>query len=208
MNYGFFVPSSLNKKTIIYNWMGGAEWMGASVDHKTGTMYVTANNIPYQVFLTKNKEKFLYYEYDSHFEIFKDKSGFPASKPPWGTLTALNLNNGKIIWQIPFGEFPDLVDRGINNTGTPNFGGATGTAGGLIFATGTMDKKVRAFNSNNGDEVWSYNLPYIGSNPPTIYLHKNEQYVLITSTGSLSLKRQFPEKVEFGNWLYSFKLKN
>ncbi len=208
MNYGFFVPSSLNKKTIIYNWMGGAEWMGASVDHKTGTMYVTANNIPYQVFLTKNKEKFLYYEYDSHFEIFKDKDGFPASKPPWGTLTALNLNNGKIIWQIPFGEFPDLVDRGINNTGTPNFGGATGTAGGLIFATGTMDKKVRAFNSNNGDEVWSYNLPYIGSNPPTIYLHKNEQYVLITSTGSLSLKRQFPEKVEFGNWLYSFKLKN
>ena len=54
--------------------MGGAEWMGASVDHKTGTMYVTANNIPYQVFLTKNKEKFLYYEYDSHFEIFKDKA--------------------------------------------------------------------------------------------------------------------------------------
>ena len=186
--------------------MGGAEWMGASVDHKTGTMYVTANNIPYEVFLTKNKEKFLYYEYDSHFEIFKDKDGFPASKPPWGTLTALNLNNGKIIWQIPFGEFPDLVDRGINNTGTPNFGGATGTAGGLIFATGTMDKKVRAFNSKNGDEVWSYELPYIGSNPPTIYSHNNEQYILITSTGSVSLKRQFPEKVEFGNWLYSFKL--
>lgn len=206
MNYGFFIPSSLDKKTIIYNWMGGAEWMGASVDHKTGTMYVTANNIPYEVFLTKNKEKFLYYEYDSHFEIFKDKDGFPASKPPWGTLTALNLNNGKIIWQIPFGEFPDLVDRGINNTGTPNFGGATGTAGGLIFATGTMDKKVRAFNSKNGDEVWSYELPYIGSNPPTIYSHNNEQYILITSTGSVSLKRQFPEKVEFGNWLYSFKL--
>ena len=71
-------------------------------------MYVTANNIPYEVYLTKNKEKFLYYEYDSHFEVFKDQNGFPASKPPWGTLTALNLNNGKIIWQVPFGEFPDL----------------------------------------------------------------------------------------------------
>ena len=207
MSYGFFVPSSLNKKTIIYNWMGGAEWMGASIDQNSGIMYVTANNIPYEVYLTKNKEKFLYYEYDSHFEVFKDQNGFPASKPPWGTLTALNLNNGKIIWQVPFGEFSDLSKKNINITGTPNFGGATGTAGNLIFATGTIDKKVRAFDSNNGKEVWSYDLPFVGSNPPTVYSYKNEQYILITSTGSVSLKRQFPKKVEFGNWLYSFKLK-
>ncbi len=207
MSYGFFVPSSLNKKTIIYNWMGGAEWMGASIDQNSGIMYVTANNIPYEVYLTKNKEKFLYYEYDSHFEVFKDQNGFPASKPPWGTLTALNLNNGKIIWQVPFGEFSDLSKKNINITGTPNFGGATGTAGNLIFATGTIDKKVRAFDSNNGKEVWNYDLPFVGSNPPTVYSYKNEQYILITSTGSVSLKRQFPKKVEFGNWLYSFKLK-
>ena len=58
-----------------------------------------------------------------------------------------------------------------------------------------MDKKVRAFNSKNGDEVWSYELPYIGSNPPTVYSHKNEQYVLITSTGSLSLKDNFLKKL-------------
>ena len=208
MNYGFFVPGSLDKKTVIFNWMGGAEWMGASIDQNSAIMYVTANNIPYEVYLTKNKEKFLYYEYDSHFEVFKDQNGFPASKPPWGTLTALNLNNGKIIWQVPFGEFPDLIQKGKDKTGTPNFGGATGTAGNLIFATGTIDKKVRAFNSINGQEVWSYELPYVGSNPPTIYSHKNEQYILITSTGSLSLKRQFPDKVNFGNWLYSFKIGN
>ena len=207
MDFGFFVPGSLDKKTIIYNWMGGAEWMGASVNQNTGTMYVTANNVPYEIYLTKNKGKFLYYEYESHFEFFKDQNGFPASKPPWGTLTALNLNNGKIIWQIPFGEFDELTKKGLKKTGTPNFGGATGTAGELIFATGTMDKKVRAFNSNNGKEVWSYQLPYIGSNPPTIFSYKNEQYVLITSTGSLSLKRQFPKKVQYGNWLYCFKLK-
>ena len=208
MNFGFFVPSSLDKKTIIFNWMGGAEWMGASVDQKSSIMYVTANNIPYEVYLKKNKEKLSYYEYDSHFEVFKDQNGFPASKPPWGTLTALNLNSGKIIWQVPFGEFSDLVNKTDDKTGSPNFGGATGTAGGLIFATGTMDKKVRAFNSKNGEEVWSYELPYIGSNPPTVYSYEEEQYVLITSTGSISLKRQYPEKVQFGNWLYCFKLKN
>ena len=207
MDYGFFVPSSLSRKTIIFNWMGGAEWMGASINHDLGIMYITANNIPYEVYLTKNKEKLLYYEYESHFEVFKDQNGFPASKPPWGTLTALNLNNGKIIWQVPFGEFPDLDINQTIKTGSPNFGGATGTAGDLIFATGTIDKKVIAFNSLNGKEVWEYSLPYIGSNPPTIYSHENEQYVLITSTGSLSLNRQFPEKAKFGNLLYSFKIK-
>ena len=207
MNFGFFVPSSLDKKTIIFNWMGGAEWMGASINHDLGIMYVTANNIPYEVYLTKNKEKLLYYDYESHFEVFKDQNGFPASKPPWGTLTALNLNDGKIIWQVPFGEFLDLDINDTTKSGSPNFGGATGTAGDLIFATGTIDKKVRAFNSLNGEEVWEYSLPYIGSNPPTIYSYENEQYVLITSTGSLSLNRQFPEKAEFGNWLYSFKIK-
>ena len=206
MDFGFFVPSSLDKKTVVYNWMGGAEWMGASVDQDTGTMYVTANNVPYEIYLTKNKEKFSYYEYQSHFSVLKDQNGFPASKPPWGTLTALNLNNGKIIWQTPFGEFDYLSDIGQKKTGTPNFGGATGTAGNLIFATGTMDKKVRAFDSNTGEEVWSYKLPYIGSNPPTIFSYKNEQYILITSTGSLSLNRIFPNQAEYGNWLYSFKL--
>ena len=55
--------------------MGGAEWMGASVDQKSSIMYVTANNIPYEVYL-KNKEKLSYYEYDSHFEVFKDQNGF------------------------------------------------------------------------------------------------------------------------------------
>tara|TARA_B100000900_G_scaffold271337_1_gene231743 strand:- start:727 stop:2751 length:2025 start_codon:yes stop_codon:yes gene_type:complete len=207
MNFGFFIPGSLDKKTIVYNWMGGAEWMGASINQEKGIMYITANNVPYEVYLTKNEDKFLYYKYASQFKVFKDEEGFPASKPPWGTLTALNLNNGKIIWQKPFGEFDDLIKKGLKKTGTPNFGGATGTAGGLVFATGTMDKKVRAFNSENGKEVWRYQLQYIGSNPPTIFSHKNEQYVLITSTGSVSLKKAFPNQVEFGNLLYCFKLK-
>ena len=137
-----------------------------------------------------------------------DLDGYPGVNPPWGTLTALNLNNGKIIWQTPFGEFDNLSDIDQKKTGTPNFGGATGTAGNLIFATGTMDKKVRAFDSKTGEEVWSYKLPYIGSNPPTIFSYKNEQYILITSTGSLSLNRIFPNQAEYGNWLYSFKLSN
>ena len=86
-------------------------------------------------------------------------------------------------------------------------GGATGTAGNLIFATGTIDKKLRAFNSKNGEEMWSYKLPFIGSGPPTIFSIDSEQYILVTSTGSISIFGAYPNKVKFGDWVYCFKLK-
>jgi glucose dehydrogenase len=208
MDYGFFKPNSIHNKNITFNWMGGAEWMGASVDNNTGIMFVTSNNIPYQTWLTENKEnKYNYYDYKSHYEVLKDQNGYPGSKPPWGTLTSLNLNSGKIIWQVPFGEYSELKKIGIPKTGTLNMGGATATAGNLVFATGTMDKKVRAFNSINGNEVWSYNLPFIGSGPPTIYSINNDQYILIVATGSLSINSSFQDQYKFGNLLYSFKLK-
>ena len=87
-------------------------------------------------------------------------------------------------------------------------GGATATSGNLVFATGTTDKKIRAFNSNDGTEVWSYNLPFIGSGPPTTFLNDNEQYLLVVATGSISANRSFPNEYKLGNYLYSFKLKN
>ena len=86
----------------------------------------------------------------------------------------MNLNTGKIIWQVPLGYYEDLKSKGII-TGTENFGGATATAGGIVFAAGTLDKLIRAFDSENGTELWSYKLPYIGSAPPTIYEVNGEQ---------------------------------
>ena len=207
MDFGFFKPNSIDNKNITFNWMGGAEWMGASIDNNSGIMYVTANNIPHQTWLTKKENGYEYYEYNSHFKVLKDQNGYPGSKPPWGTLTSLNLNSGKIIWQVPFGEYSDLTKIDIPKTGTLNMGGATATAGNLVFATGTMDKKVRAFNSNDGTEVWSYDLPFIGSGPPTIFSINNEQYVLIVATGSVSINGSFPGEYKFGNFLYSFKLR-
>ena len=137
----------------------------------------------------------------------QDQNGYPGSKPPWGTLTAIDLNKGKIIWQVPFGEYDELTKKGLSKTGTENFGGATGTAGDLIFATGTVDKKIRAFNSNNGNEIWSYQLAFAGSGPPTTYLINGEQYVVVASTGSTSLKSGYKKVIEFGNLFYCFKLK-
>ena len=91
-----------------------------------------------------DKEKFIkpYYKYNSVFKRLFDQRGYPGSKPPWGTITALNLKSGKIIWQIPFGEYEKLSSQGIPITGTENYSGVTGTASGLILATGTLDKNL------------------------------------------------------------------
>ena len=68
--------------------------------------------------------------------------GVPAISPPWGTLNAIDLVKGEILWKVPLGEYPQLVAKGIRNTGTLNFGGAVATAGGVIFVAATADEKI------------------------------------------------------------------
>ncbi len=139
--------------------------------------------------------------------VFFDLDGYPASKPPWGTITALNLNTGKIIWQTPLGYYETLKSQKII-TGTENYGGATATAGELVFASGTLDKLIRAFDSTNGKELWSYKLPYIGSAPPTSYEVNGEQYIVIPASGGISLKIYYPDLVEQGDAIVAFKIQD
>ena len=136
----------------------------------------------------------------------KDEEGYPGSKPPWGTITSIDLNNGKIKWQIPFGEYKELTEKGVPITGTENYSGLTGTESGLLLATGTLDKKFRIFDADDGKELRSFDLPFIGSSPPITYQIDNEQYILINATGSFSLKKGYPNLVEFGNKIIVFKL--
>ena len=203
--YGFFVPNSIDKKNIIYK--GGAQWMGASIDNRKGIMYVPSNDVPNLIWLEKTSEENVYYEYSMHWEFINDQFGHPGSKPPWGNLTAINLSTGKKIWQIPFGEYEELTEKNIPITGTFNYGGVTGTDGNLLFATGTLDNKIRAYDSTNGNELWSFKLPYSGSSPPTIFEFNEEQYVLVPATGSTTMKKAYPEISKYGNKIFAFKLK-
>ena len=208
-NYGFFQPHELNKFTITYNINGGAQWTGASVDPYNNILYVSANEAAYKILVTGSNELNKVLDYKTNFmkqERLVDLEGYPGIKPPWGTLTAINLNNGKIIWQVPLGYFEKLKKRGINNTGTANFGGPTATLGGLVFVGGTLDKLIRAFDSDTGKELWSHKLPYIGSAPPTIYEANGEQYIVIPATGGSSLERMYPDLVENGDAYVAFKL--
>ena len=207
-NFGFFETYELNKKTLQYNFHGGAERMGGTVDQIKNIMYVTSCNILWEAELTLDKKKEgLAPIYSSKFKRVLTESGYPAIKPPWGSLTALNLNNGKIIWQSPFGEYKELTKKGMDLTGTENYGGATATAGDIVIATGTLDKKIYIFNAINGDILYDLELPYIGSAPPTTYMSKGQQYILVHATGGSSLKKGYPDLVREGNALVALKLK-
>jgi quinoprotein glucose dehydrogenase len=118
------------------------------------------------------------------YPLFLDPHGVPAISPPWGTLNAIDLVKGEILWKVPIGEYPQLVAKGIRNTGTLNFGGAVGTAGGLIFIAATADEKIRAFEKHSGKVLWEHQLPAGGYATPSIYMIDGRQYVVIAAGGS------------------------
>lgn len=118
------------------------------------------------------------------YHRFVDKNGYPAIKPPWGTLNALDLNTGKYLWRIPLGEFPELTKRGIPPTGTENYGGPIVTAGGVIFIGATKDEMFRAIDKKTGKVLWQTKLPAGGYATPTTYSVNGKQYVVIAAGGT------------------------
>jgi quinoprotein glucose dehydrogenase len=118
---------------------------------------------------------------------FYDPDGFPANKPPWGTLNCIDLNTGRLVWRVPLGEDPRLKESDLKRTGTENYGGAIVTAGGLVFCGGTRDNQLRAFDKETGAELWSARLPWTGNAPPASYEVNGRQYIVIAATGGNKL---------------------
>jgi quinoprotein glucose dehydrogenase len=113
----------------------------------------------------------------------EDQDGYPGVKPPWGTLNAVDLNSGELVWKIPLGEYPALAARGHGNTGTQLFGGGIVTAGGLVFIGASQDEKFRAFDKRTGKLLWEYQLPFGGYATPSTYEVNGKQYVVIAAGG-------------------------
>jgi quinoprotein glucose dehydrogenase len=118
------------------------------------------------------------------YKKFLDPDGYPAITPPWGTLTAIDLNTGEHAWQVPLGEYPELAAKGLTDTGSENYGGPVVTAGGVVFIGATsFDKKVRAFDKKTGRLLWSATLPFSATGTPATYEAGGRQFLVVPAGG-------------------------
>lgn len=117
------------------------------------------------------------------FHRLLDPDGYPAIKPPWGNLTAIDLNTAEILWQVPLGSFDELTKKGIPRTGTENYGGPVVTAGGLIFIAASKDERMHIFDKQTGELLREIDLPAGGYATPATYMTGGKQYVVIACGG-------------------------
>jgi quinoprotein glucose dehydrogenase len=117
------------------------------------------------------------------YERWRDSSGLPSVKPPWGTLNAIDLNTGGYLWTMPLGDLPELKAKGITGMGAEGYGGPIVTAGGLVFIGATQDEKMHAFDKRTGALLWEASLPAAAYATPSTYMVNGRQYVVIAAGG-------------------------
>src|SRR5581483_8063112 len=200
-NYRFgplFTPPSLQGTLMLPGNGGGANWGGASVDPAKGILYVKAKNVLRVIQLTKQDpgtppDPSFYgvsegpYKYSFPTDLVM-AGGLFLNKPPYGTLTAIDLNKGEILWQVPVGDIPGIHNNALLKGVTIPPVGAIGnqgslvTAGGLIFI-GPGDNKFYALDQENGSVVWAGDLKYPGSGTPMTYRTKGGRQFVVIATG-------------------------
>jgi quinoprotein glucose dehydrogenase len=162
---------------------GGANWGGGSFDPERHLFFVNASNLGQVEQLTKRTDG-TYTTAGPASGRFSDREhNLMCQQPPWGTLTAINVDAGTIAWQSTLGV-SDKLPEDKAKTGRPNVGGSIATAGGLVFIGATDDARFRAFDASTGQELWAVKLPAAAHATPMTYQGKDgKQYVAIVATG-------------------------
>jgi len=161
---------------------GGANWGGASFDPKLRLFFVNASNLGQVEQITKEPDGTISNRSLATGRFSERKQRLMCQQPPWGTLTAINVDTAEIAWQTTLGV-SDVLPAAVANTGRPSSGGSIATASGLIFIGATDDNRFRAFGSKSGRELWAYKLPASAHATPATYEKNGRQYVVIVATG-------------------------
>ena len=181
-----FRPVTLRPTVMFPGTNGGANWGGASFDPTTATLYVNSMDVGALFRSVKRPEgSVVPYRNQGIASRFWDSKLNPCQKPPWGHLTAIDLNKGEFRWRVVLGVVDELLAKGLPPTGTSNLGGSVVTAGGLVFIGATNDSRFRAFDKDTGKLLWEVRLPASAHATPMTFLGKRsgKQFVVIAAGG-------------------------
>jgi glucose dehydrogenase len=197
VNTKLYDPISETYSVMFPGTNGGANWGGGSFDRSTGTLYVNSMDVAAFTRLVPRPPGSEIPFRTQSFDRFWDKNRYPCQKPPWGSLTAIDLNTGEHRWRVTLGEYDELTARGIPKTGASNLGGSVVTAGGLVFIGATNDGKFRAFDKDTGEEVWMTRLPASAHATPMTYIgpKSGRQFILIASGGGNKYNNEFTSEL-------------
>lgn len=203
-----YTPPSL-KGTVTVPWSGGgANWGGAALEPKRRVMVINTSRIAEVVKIVPIAEvekprtgagqanvldlmkptRIEGTPYAIRKSFLLSPWGAPCTPPPWGGLTAVDLERARILWEVPLGSIEDQLPVPLPiHLGTPNIGGPIVTGGGLVFIAAAMDRRLRAFDLTSGEEVWSDKLPADAQATPLTYEADGRQYVVIVAGGHAQL---------------------
>jgi quinoprotein glucose dehydrogenase len=198
-NDGPYTPPSLKGSLAFPGNVGGVNWGGAAWDPDRALLFSDTNRLAaifrlipraelageIQKANAARKNRFsgeFGRQTGTPYAMYRDwlaaPSGLPCNPPPWGALVAFDLKTGKVRWEAAIGE----VAPGAKG-GSPNLGGPMATAGGLVFTAAGMDTALRAFDGENGKELWKAELPASAQATPMSYEAGGKQYVVICAGG-------------------------
>jgi len=179
------IEKRLNQKQVSELLMRGRGMMPAfshvpEAERSAIIDFIFGKNSEKQIVSTRKSE--VPYQHTGYNRWY-DRNGYPISQPPWGTLTAVDLNTGQRRWQVPLGEYKELSEKGVPVTGMDNYGGPLLTASGLLFIAASKDEQFRAMDKETGRILWQAKLPAAGYASPSTYALNGKQFVVIACGG-------------------------
>jgi len=204
---GPYTPPS-ERGSIIFPF-GGGNWGGIAYDKTNNLLIAKGQNLALRVRLIRKDTKEINADgqpvgtdligtpYRAEMGLFVSPLGLPCTPPPFGTLSAIDLDTGKLRWQVPLGQarYRGITAPATFDWGSPNIGGPMVTAAGLVFVAAAMDKKLRAFDVKTGVELWSHELPAPGMAVPMTYESDGRQYVVIAAGGNARVSPELADAI-------------